>query len=166
MLQAAINTSLVRLAEPEDVDELVQMARELHRESALRDGADQPIPFSEKKARQTIESSFESKAGAIIGIIGEPGGLEGSVCVAWTDHWYSDHLVLQERWNFVRPEYRKTQNAKVLINFSKLIATVVWRPLIMSCVVAERPKMRLYERTTGCESVGGYFVFNPDRMEA
>lgn len=168
MLQTNLDVSRVRLAEQSDAEELLDMARELHLESGIRDGNDEPLPFSEKKTRRTILQSFEQEHGAIIGIIGEPGSLEGSVCIAWTDPWYSEELILQERWNFVRPTYRKSQNAKILINFSKLIATVVWRPLIMGCMSTERQpaKMRFYERTIGCEPLGGFFVFNPDRMEA
>lgn len=167
MLQSAIDTSLVRLAEPIDADDLVQMTRELHLESGLRDGKNLPLPFSEDKVRRMMEQTLTPNNGALVGVIGHPGNIQGSVCLEICETWYSSEEVIRERWNFVRPAFRQSHNAKILIAFSKAVATVMRLPLVMGTMSTERQpaKIRFYQRTLGVEPLGAYFVFNFDKAE-
>ena len=167
MLQTAIDTNLVRLADPDDEDDLLQMQRELHLESGLRDGKGRPYLFSENKVRSMLRHSLTYGNGSLIGIIGSPGRLEGSVCVTTSSPYYSDIEFLQERCNFVRHAFRQSHNAKILIAFSKAVASAMRHDLVMGTMSTERQpaKVRFYQRALGCEPFGAFFVFNYDKQE-
>lgn len=166
--------SAVRLAEPSDEEELVEMCRALHRESGLRDGNDEPLPFCVERVRATVQRATmirrnDPDAGqAWCGIIGPPGALEGSIYLSVETAWYSDAPFLAEIWNFVAPEFRKSANAKTLIAFAKATARTLHMPLMMGITSTERApaKMRFYERNLGCRPMGGFFVYNADHASA
>jgi len=105
-----ITTSPVRKAIPSDEPELMDMCRKLHQENGL-------FSFSECKVQAVLQSAWNG-SGGIIGVIGAPGKIEGSICLTINDYFYTDEFNLGELWNFVLPEYRKSTNAKELINFA------------------------------------------------
>lgn len=161
-MHASFDAPIVRLADSDDEDDLVAMTRELHKESGLRNSLDEPLPFSEKKVRAMLRKIIPDSHNSVIGIIGAPGRIEGSVCIVRDEPWYSDHEFIQEKWNFVLPEFRKSNNAQTLIAFSQAVSCAWKRLLIMGVMSTERQpaKMRFYKRQMGCEPFGGFFVFD------
>lgn len=146
--------ALVRRADVSDTDEVMQMAREVHQEIGL-------FKFSESKVRSQLQMAFDRK-GAVIGVIGNKGRLEGSIYLLISDFWYTEDWHLGELWNYVRPEYRKSDNAQDLISFSKRCADELKLPAVLGIVSNEKTqaKVRLYERKLGT-AVGAFFVYIP-----
>ncbi|MDE2101789.1 MAG: hypothetical protein KGL39_31370, partial [Patescibacteria group bacterium] len=69
--------------------------------------------------------------------------------------------------NYVRPEFRRTSNARDLIEFGKHCAKELGIPLVIGVVSNERTraKMELYRRRLG-DPVGGYFMYPPKAPKA
>lgn len=147
--------SPVRFADPCDYDELLAMCSRLWAENGL-------FEVSETKVRQMLDGHYERKGG-IIGVIGDPGHLEGAVSLAMSQMWYSEQWLLQEKFCFVLPEFRRSTNARHLIQFAQKCAVDIGVPLIMGIISNERTeaKVRLYCRQFGGKPTGAYFMSNP-----
>jgi hypothetical protein len=161
----------VRFAGLCDEEGLIAMVRELHTESGLRDGSDRPLPLNEAKVRATVRRAIlprrrdpDGDAGhAAIGVIGSVGQIEGSVYLSVETTWYSEAPFLTEIWNYVPLPYRRSENAKTLIAFSKAVASTLGLPLVMGVMSTERQpaKLRFYERNLGCRPLGAFYLWNP-----
>lgn len=132
------------------------MCRKLHEENGI-------FSFSERKVRNCLQSAWNGQGG-IIGVIGVPGKIEGSICLTIGDYFYTDEFNLSELWNFVLPEYRKSTNAKELIRFAVRCSDEIGIPLIIGVISNERTiaKIGLYRRLLG-DPAGGFFVHLPAR---
>jgi GNAT superfamily N-acetyltransferase len=75
--------------------------------------------------------------------------------------WYTEDFHLEELYNFVHPDYRKSDNAKALIDFAKNTAEKINVPLMIGIISNHRTeqKIRLYQRRLGKPS-GGYWLYN------
>jgi hypothetical protein len=149
-----ITTLPVRKAKRAEADELLQMCRTLHAENGQ-------FSFSDRKVKEMLEKAFTSN-GAVIGVIGQPGKLEGSICLSLSSYYYTDDIHLGECWNFVLPQYRKSTNAKDLIKFGIRCSDELDIPFITGIISNERTeaKVRLYRRVLG-DPVGGFFIHRP-----
>lgn len=149
-----IITSPVRRADRRDEAELLAICHEVHEEIGL-------FPMDDARVREHLEKAF-TRNGAIIGVIGPPGKLEGAIYLMISDFWYTDHWHLGELFNFVRAPYRKSDNAKNLIQFAKRCADELALPAIIGIISTERtmPKVRLYQRQLGT-AAGAFFVYQP-----
>ena len=117
------DATAVRLAGPSDEEELVDMVRVMHQDAEWgvldRDGV--PFPFSVEKTRATIQRATQCNRNAPdagrawLGIIGEPGRLQGSAYVALQEPSMSDGLFLAELWSWVRPDLRNSPASDALI---------------------------------------------------
>lgn len=173
MLALTSHATYARLADPRDEEPLMDMLRVLHGENALRSGHDVPLKICEEKVRATLQnaitpdhprSTSEPSWIVVIDNLISPGRLEGSVCLSVMEPWYSRETFLAETWNFVLPQFRKSNNAKILIAFSKGLANALKLDLVMGIMSTDREpaKMRLYEKSLGCKPYGGYFLFHHD----
>ncbi|MBN9433986.1 MAG: GNAT family N-acetyltransferase [Bosea sp.] len=146
------NPTIVRFAEPADADGIVSMIAELHDENGL-------FPLSRRRVEQFLRRYYD-KQGAIIGVIGDVGAPVASIYLAFDQPYYSDAFFLNESWNFVRPEHRRSDYAKQLIAFAKHCSDQMKVPLMVGIVSNHRTeaKIRLYERSL--EKAGAYFVHN------
>lgn len=145
--------SKVRLGTFSDEEEVMQLCRELHKENAL-------LGMNENKVREVMRGAFAQKMG-IIGLIGEPGKLEAAIYLTFGKFWYSDSDHLEELFNYVRPAYRRSTNAKDLIQFAKKCAEDVGLPLVIGVLSNERTeaKVKLYERQLK-KPAGAFFIYN------
>ena len=144
----------VRLAQPSEEDDLMEMCRMLHEENGL-------FPMSEDRVRQVLRMAFERKGG-ILGVIGAPGKIEAMICMLISQIWYWDEWHLDELFSYCRPEYRKSNNAKMLVKFATECADKLGLPLIIGIVSNTRTaeKIRLYERILSSKPNGAFFVYN------
>lgn len=147
---------IVRKADIRDEAELMAMCRELHRENGL-------FTMSEDKVRDFLRRAFD-RQGAVIGVIGEPGKIEGSIYLLIGGFWYSDEWHLEELWSYVRPQYRKSNNAKELINFAKRCSDELKVPAVIGIISNDRTKakVQLYQRQLGT-AAGAFFLYNAGR---
>lgn len=143
----------VRRATLADEEELMELCRELHKENGL-------FSMNESFVRQALRMAF-MEHGGIIGLIGDPGKIEAAIYIKFGTFWYSDQFHLEELFNYVRPQYRKSTNAKDLINFAKRCAEELNLPLVIGVITNDRTeaKVRLYKRQLH-NTAGAFFVYN------
>ena len=141
----------VRLAAPDELDEVIQLGRELHEENGL-------MNLDEDMIRQAAEGAVLHGQG-IAGVIGKDP-IEAMIYLGLRQYWYTKELHLEEMLNFVRPQFRKSRNAIALIEFAKSAAIKLGVPLLIGIVSNDKTaqKIRLYRRRLG-EPAGAYFLY-------
>lgn len=145
----------VRVAVPEDMDEIMKVALAACEENGFLN----PNPA---KLAAEIWAALHQDHG-ICGVIGKAGGpIEGVVLLRTGTMWYSDADVLEEKAIFIHPEYRSAKGgrAKRLCEFSKKAADTLGFPLIIGVLSNSRTeaKVRMYERQFGKPS-GAFFLY-------
>lgn len=132
----------------------MEICRLLYSENAI-------FEIDDDKVRDFLRRGITNN-GALIGVIGEPGHIEGAIYLFIGEFWYSHEKHLEEFFNYVRPEHRRSKHAQKLIEFAKNLSDATL-PLVIGVLSNERTeaKVRLYERQLG-KSCGAFFVFNRD----
>lgn len=145
-------TSPVRKAKPEDRAEVLHICEQDHRENGQ-------FTLSKPKLEATVSRVLDGSAG-VIGLIERSAGIEAIIMMQIGQFWYTDQWCLEETLNYVRPEFRKSTNAKDMISFGKRCSDELNIPLVIGVVSNERTKAKieLYRRQLG-EQVGGYFIY-------
>lgn len=95
-----------------------------------------------------------SRKGGVIGVIDGADGIEGMIFLNLSQWWYSDDWHLDEMMNFVHPEHRRKNHARMLIEFAKWFAEEISTgldepmPLFVGVLTTHRveAKVRLYQR--------------------
>lgn len=122
------------------------------------------MPLDEMEAKKTFDLAF-NRQGGIIGVIGTPGDIKAMIFLLMSRFWYSRSYHLEELFNFVRPDLRKSpQNyASQLINFAKSCSDSINIPLTIGVLTNHRMegKVRLYRRSLGVPA-GAWFVHMPE----
>lgn len=147
-----LTTLPVRKATPADMPELMEMCRELHEENAQ-------FPMNDAKVTEMLNRAFNG-GGAIVGVLGQTGSIEGAILLLINSWWYTDAWCIEEIFSYVRPQYRKSTNAKDLITFGKRCSDELGIPLVIGVVsnVRTRAKVGLYTRQLS-EPSGAYFIY-------
>lgn len=145
-------TDDVRLAVPADEDKIISMISMLHEENGI-------FPLSERKVRDYMQRFFRQE-GALIGVVGPVGDPVGSIYLEIGQPYYSESWYLNEAWNFVHPDHRRTDFAKKLLAWAKQMSSEMHLPLMIGIVTNHRTeaKVRLYEKQL--EKAGAFFVWN------
>ena len=147
--------SNVRLAVPEDKLAVFELCKMLHAENGL-------FPMDDDLVQETMMKGI-NRNGGVLGVIGPVGGpLEGVIYMTILNFWYSRKPHLAELFSYVPPEHRKSNHAKVLIEFAKQCATDDIK-LVIGVISNNRTeaKVRLYERRLG-KPVGAFFLYPPN----
>jgi hypothetical protein len=99
-------------------------------------------------------------------VIGPKDNLEGSILIRLSSMWYSACPLLEEYWNFVHPDYRKSERAKYMVNFAKACADKMELPLLIGIVSNDRTeaKCRLYNRML--PKAGEFYLYRGDVNKA
>lgn len=149
-----IITSPVTKAKPEDREEVLKICIEDHAENGQ-------FSLSKPKLEQMVSGILENNKG-VIGLIRRADAIEAIMMMHISQFWYTEEWCLEELLNFVRPQFRRSTNAKDMISYAKRCANQLEIPLIVGVVSNERtkPKMELYRRQLG-DPVGGYFYYPP-----
>lgn len=143
----------VRAARPEDEDNIFKLLCLLYDENA-------PFQMSEKKVRRMIAEGARDRS-VIIGVIDAPDGtIAGSVGALFAQWWHTEDWHIDEMWNFVHPEHRKSSYARDLISYMKWVSERMEMSLHMGIITATKmeAKIRLYRRQM--LPVGALFVHN------
>jgi len=156
----------VRLATREDEQDLVDMVKRMHDDSALRLADGSPLPLDTVKVRETVQRAIiPNRNGpdmpAWIGVIGGHRQLQGSVYLSCETVWYSATPIVTELWNYCVPEHRKSGNARALIEFAKSSADAINSLLVMGIMTSgrEEAKARFYRRHLG-NPIGTFFSYS------
>ena len=153
-----IVTIPVRKAHRADEPEVMEMCRALHAENAM-------FAMNERKVREMLDRAFNQQGG-IIGVIGPTGNIQAAIYMLISSFWYSDEYCLEELFSYVRPEFRRSSNAKDLVEFGKHCSKEIGIPLVIGVVsnIRTQAKVGLYKRQLS-EPVGAYFAYNMPRRE-
>lgn len=154
MIETSQPTDLpVRFADPCDMPQLMELCRALHEENGW-------FEMSEQKVHDMLMHHYE-RTGGVIGVIGPPDELQGAIVMQMSTMWYSEQWHLEELFSFVPPQFRRSENAKKLIDFAKKCAVDIGVPLLIGIISNERTeaKVGLYRRKLG-KPVGAFFVAN------
>lgn len=144
----------VRPAQPSEEEEVLDVARELARENAAH-------ATDESMAIPLIHAALEGDG--IIGVIRPKREIEGLIFLRISNPWFSQELFLDEYVAFVRAPYRKSNNAKSLIQFAKRQSDRLDLPLrvgIISKIELAR-KEALYKRLLGSDASTFHFLYRP-----
>lgn len=154
-LDGPMSEEQVRLATPDDEDDVMQLLHVMHAEGGL-------MPLDEMSTREMFQRAFHRK-GAILGVIGGQGDIKAMIFLLIGKFWYTQQFHLEELFNFVRPDKRgREENYAVkMINFAKKCATETKLPLVIGVLTNTRMegKVRLYRRNLGYPA-GAFFVHN------
>lgn len=149
----------VRLAVPQDLPGLLELMRVACREDAQHE-------MDEERVLNMLRRYYE-KQGAIIAVIGPEGAPEAYILMVMDDIWYAKPGTLQllELSLFVHPDYRKSDRAKQLMQFSKQASEGLSVDLTIGVFSNKRTeaKIRLYQRQY--KQVGAYFMYHPSSAE-
>jgi GNAT superfamily N-acetyltransferase len=150
--QATTTEAPVRTAVAADEEAIMALCRMLHEENGQ-------FAMSEDKVRHALRQAFDRKGG-IVGVIDGPNGLEGVIFLIIAQLWYSDAWMLEEMFNFVHPDHRRSRHAKRLIEYAKECSNHIGVPLMVGVLSNTRTeaKVRLYERML--PKSGAYFIYN------
>lgn len=150
MIYPPADPNRVRQADVGDEEELIGLCRALHDENAL-------FPMSERKVRDILRRAFD-RNGGVIGVVGK-GRIEGAICLTLSTQWYADEWYIEELFNYVYPEFRRSSNARDLIAFAKMVSGELELPLLIGVLSNTRTaaKVRMYQHQLG-KPAGAFFL--------
>lgn len=151
--------STVRLAQPTDEPELLHLLRLMHAEGGMR-------RLDVDQARGMFARAFDRKGG-VFAVIGAPGHIRAMMFLLITNYWYTHDLHLEEMFNWVHPEHRRSDYSRLMIDYAKKWSDDLSKqygekiPLVMGVLTNRRmsAKVRLYRRFFGMP-YGAFFVHN------
>lgn len=160
------DTVPVRLAHRGDIQQLIALGRMLHAENAM-------LPWDEERVAELVTAyctyqttKYFADPGMIAVIENDKHELVAMIALRITQLWYSSSPILEELFNFVHPEHRKSTYAKSLIQYAKSLADDLRLPLLIGIVSNDRTeqKIRLYQRYL--PFAGAFFVYRGGQVAA
>lgn len=148
----------VRPAMKDDEGQIYALLLMLHAENGF-------FSLNHEKVIKGIQHATERRGGVIF-VIEKDHRIVASLGMVIASDWYTDDEYLQERWNYVHPDYRRgTDYARKLIEQAKW-STDFWKatfnidmPFMCGINSLDRTqaKIRLYARHMPC--IGAYFAY-------
>jgi|HubBroStandDraft_2_1064218.scaffolds.fasta_scaffold572515_2 hypothetical protein len=148
----------IRIATQDDFQEIFRVCCLLHSENGAHE-------FSEWKVRHLIWRGVNQEK-SIIGVIGPSNDIKAMIYLVIDPVSYSDDSQLLELWNYVRPDYRKSDFAKRMILFAKKCSDETGLDLTIGIISDKRleAKKRLYHRLL--PEGGAFFIYRPNKALA
>lgn len=145
--------SIVRVATPEDEEGLMNLCRSLHDENGA-------FQMEDDLVRGKLHQAFR-KEGTTLGVIGPANKPEAAICLSISTFWYSREKHIEELFNYVLPEHRKSHHAKALLKFAKKCADDLGIVLSIGVISTTQTgrKLRLYQSIFGYP-IGAFFLYN------
>jgi len=142
----------VRLATPDDEDNIFELLTMMHSENGV-------FVMDDDKVRDIIRNATNGNGG-IIGVIEGDKRLEAVICLAIDQYWYTTTYHLIDLFNFVHPDYRKSTRAKSLLSFAKKCSDETKVPLMVGIFsnIRTEAKIKLFERQL--PKAGAFFLYN------
>jgi GNAT superfamily N-acetyltransferase len=146
----------VRLAQKKDEGEILALLCLLHAENGM-------FTMNRDKVIKGIQYATE-RQGGIIWVIDDGPRVVATLGMIIAQDWYSDDRYLLERWNYVHPDYRKTDYGRKLLEQGKWAhewfkAGGELMPFLcgINSFLRTEAKIRMYARHMCC--IGGYFMY-------
>lgn len=154
--------SVVRIATPEDGQEIWRLFLQGHKENGIFTLAPEKVQWFLNRVLypETIPIGDTGPRG-VIGVIGPVGSLEALVFLTIGSYWYSDDLHLEEYIIYTDPEHRKSHHVQALIAWMKNQVELTGLPLVTGIIsnVRTEAKCRLYRRML--PKIGEFFYLGP-----
>lgn len=155
--------SVVRVARPEDHQEIWRLFLQGHRENGMFRLAPQKVEWYVQRAlRPDLIPDWDTGVRTVIGVIGDRGATLEALCVlAIAEYWYTDQKHIEEFIVYTDPECRKSGHVHALHDWMKAQVHQTAIPLMSGVISNHRTeaKCRLYQRTF--QKVGEFFLFTP-----
>jgi GNAT superfamily N-acetyltransferase len=148
----------VRFAVPEDVFQIMQLARTACNEMGF-------YPLDEEKVLAMIARHFD-RQGVMLAVVGDVGEPVGYVLSEICPVWYSQAWQLMELGLFVHPDHRRSTYAKQLMKFMRTAADSLRIDLTIGVFSGDpktEAKIRLYQRNF--PQAGAFFIHRPAEFE-
>lgn len=142
----------VRIACRKDEDEIFNLLCSLYEENAM-------ATIDKDKVWRMIHKGTRDKT-AIIGVIDGLKTLAATVALLPSQWWYSSEYQLEEIWNYVTPENRKSTYAKDMIQFAKWCSEEWGIPVLMGILSNKRTEAKIGLYSRQIQHVGALFVHN------
>lgn len=152
--------SIVRVAKPDDRQEIWRLFLQGHRENGMFTLAPEKVDFFLSRAlHPEMIQSWDTGPRGAIGVIGDVGALEALVLVFLSSYWYSHDRHLEEYIVYVDPECRRSVHARALVSWMKQQSDSIHVPLVTGIMSNERTeaKVALYSRMM--PKVGAFFLY-------
>ena len=152
--------SVVRVAKPDDRQEIWRLFLQGHRENGQFTLAPEKVDFFLSRALfPEIIPEWDTGPRGAIGVIGDVGALEALVFVTIGTYWYSHDRHLEEFIVYVDPECRRSMHARALVTWMKQQSDLIGLPLVTGIISNERTeaKVALYSRML--PRVGAFFLY-------
>lgn len=152
--------SVVRVARPEDRQEIWRLFLQGHRENGQFTLAPEKVDWFLNRALQPdLIPQWDTGPRGALGVIGDIGRLEALVFVTIGSYWYSHDRHLEEFIVYVDPECRRSSHARSLVAWMKSQSDVTGLPLVTGIISNHRTeaKVALYERML--PRVGAFFLY-------
>jgi GNAT superfamily N-acetyltransferase len=135
-----------------DLPEFMRLFRIMWAENGMFD-------LDEDCVRDTFNRAVRNKEGVIGLIKGPLGDVRGMLYLLITRYYYTRQLHLEELFNFIAPEFRRTNYADALLRYAMHCQKELNIPLIIGVLTGSRmeAKVRLYRRRLGMPA-GAFFV--------
>ena len=137
-----------------DLPELMRLAHINHAEGGL-------FAMDEELVERTFRDAIEKRQG-IIGVIrASTTEIAAMMFLLIARQWYTQQFHIEELFNFVAPEHRRSNYADAMIRYARHVAISLDLPLIIGVLTSTRmeAKVRLYRRQLGMPA-GAFFVDN------
>lgn len=152
--------SIVRIAGPEDHQEIWRLFLQGHKENGIFTLAPEKVQwFMTRALAPHLIPPGDTGPRGVIGVIGPVGSLEGLVFVTIGEFWYSNDKHIEEFIVYVDPECRKSGHAHALIDWMKEQVERTGLPLMTGIMSNDRTeaKCRLYRRVL--PKIGEFFLY-------
>lgn len=163
----AVSPSIVRIATPNDYQEIWRLFLQSHRENGLFELAPEKVEwFLVRVLRPDLIPPGDTGPRGIIGVIGQKGALEAICFILISTQWYSNEKFLSDSLVYVDPEYRHSDHSKSLVGWMKQQSQLVGMRLMGGVISTDRTegKCRLYRRLM--PKVGEYYSWDPKSMSS
>jgi N-acetylglutamate synthase-like GNAT family acetyltransferase len=144
-------TSNIRLAHPADEQAVFSLVRIWHEESGL-------MPFSAAKTLAYLRPMIAQQGGVVLVVAG-PKMVEAAMGLVLGSFWTSESYHLEQLFDVVHPDCRKSEHAKNLLQHAKVYSQGLGTPLLAEVVSNEttQRKAQLVERQL--PKVGSLFYY-------
>lgn len=154
--------SVVRVAGPQDQQEVWRLFLQGHRENGLFTLAPEKVQWFMARALNPASIPVgDTGPRGVIGVIGPVGSLEGLIFLTIGTYWYSSEKHLEEFIVYVDPECRKSEHAQAFVQWMKDQVEATQLPLMTGIISNHRTeaKCRLYRRML--PKIGEFFFVAP-----
>ncbi len=139
-------------ATPSDLPEFMRLFKVMHAENGL-------FAIDEDCVLETFNRAVKKNEGVIGLIKGPEGDIRAMLMMLITRYYYTTQFHLEELFNFIAPEFRRTNYADTLLRYAINCQQQLNIPLVIGVLTGHRmeAKVRLYRRRLGMPS-GAFFV--------